>query len=250
MAKQRIMRAAGRLFERGERPTVAEIATAAGVSRATFHRVIGSRADLVRELDVEPEEGARQRVLATALELVGRGGLEALSMDELAVAAQVSRAGLYRMFPGKSALFRELVASYSPMETVTRTMDRLAGRRPEEVMPELARTVAGQLNGRMGLLLGLVSDMLRMAPDTGEAVEFAFGRGILVVVGYIVGEMAEGRLRRMQPILALQLFVGPIFVHLLTRPLVEARLRFEVPLEDAVSELALGWVRAMRPDPA
>jgi len=133
--KENIARAARPLFARGGRPTVAQIAAAAGISRATFHRVYGSRDELIRELEVLPDPGSRERILAAAIEMVGRTGLDRLSMDELAAAAGVSRASVYRLFPGKAALFAALVRAYSPMETVAATMERLARRPPPGGMP-------------------------------------------------------------------------------------------------------------------
>src|SRR6266498_2074802 len=79
-----------------------DVAAAAGVSRATIYRLFGSRDGLLQALDLEPDPGTRQRVLAAALDLVGRDGLARLSMDEVAATAGVSRASLYRLFPGKA----------------------------------------------------------------------------------------------------------------------------------------------------
>jgi hypothetical protein len=59
--------------------------------------------------------------------------------------------------------------------------------------------------------------------------------------------MEAGRLRRMHPLLALQAFVGPIFFHLMTRPLAERALGLEIDGEAAVTELAEAWLRAMAP---
>jgi hypothetical protein len=84
-------------------------------------------------------------------------------------------------------------------------------------------------------------------PDTTEAVEYVFTRGLRAVLGYVMGQMAAGRLHQMHPLLALQSFIGPILFHLMTRELVEERLGLDVTLEDAVSQLATSWVRAMRP---
>jgi AcrR family transcriptional regulator len=246
--KENIARAARPLFARGGRPTVAQIAAAAGISRATFHRVYGSRDELIRELEVLPDPGSRERILAAAIEMVGRTGLDRLSMDELAAAAGVSRASVYRLFPGKAALFGALVRAYSPMETIAATMERLGGRPPEEVMPELARAVAAELKGRLGMVRTMIFEVTRLAPDTSEGVDFALTRGIGVVLGYMVGQMAAGRLRAMHPVLAMQAFVGPLLVHMITRDLAEERLGFDLPLEEAAGELALAWVRAMRPE--
>src|SRR6202521_754278 len=93
----------------GGKPTVADFASAAGVSRASFYRAFRSREALLEALNRAPEPDARERILDAALEMVGAHGLAALSMDDLANHAHVSRATLYRLFAGKSALFAALV---------------------------------------------------------------------------------------------------------------------------------------------
>ena len=90
---------------------MAELASAAGVSRASFYRVFESREALLEALDLEPEPGASQRVLDAALNLVGAHGLTNLSMDDLATAAGVSRATLYRLFPARPLCSRAFYTS-------------------------------------------------------------------------------------------------------------------------------------------
>ncbi|HKV87664.1 MAG TPA: TetR family transcriptional regulator, partial [Candidatus Dormibacteraeota bacterium] len=97
--KERIVGGTRTLLEQGEKPTVAQIAQAAGISRASFYRTFASREALLQVLEVAPEPGARERILDAALAMVGANGLAALSMDELADRAVVSRATLYRLFP-------------------------------------------------------------------------------------------------------------------------------------------------------
>jgi hypothetical protein len=60
--------------------------------------------------------------------------------------------------------------------------------------------------------------------------------------------MGAGRLRTMSPLLALQSFIGPIFFHLLTRPVAERAMGLDIGGEQAVTLLAESWLRAMRPD--
>src|SRR5438270_631241 len=135
--RTRILAAARRLSAGGHgRPTLAEVARAAGVSRATVHRVIGSRAELLNAIDVDPDPATRGRALAAA-------------------------------------------------------------------------------------------------------------EGVAAVAAYLIVQMQAGRLRLMNPVLALQMFVGPVMVHLLTRRALAEFIGSAPPLEEAVTELAEGWLRAL-----
>lgn len=225
------------------------MAAAAGVSVRTLYRMFGSREALLSELDREPPPAARARILEAALGLVGRRGLADLSMDDLAAAAGVSRATLYRLFPGKPALFRGLVESYSPWESVARVLDaaRAAGDgAPERVVPHVAWALAEALAGRTGVLLRMVVEMADGDPDTADGVRRSMARGLPDLVGYLEEQMAAGRLRRVHPVLAFQLLAGPIVAHLLTRPLA-ALVGYDAPREDVVDEFARAWLRAMAP---
>jgi TetR/AcrR family transcriptional regulator len=251
-AREKILGRARELVAGGASPTVAEITAAAGVSRASFYRAFESRDALLEALDVQPEPGARERILAAAFRMVGGQGLSSLSMDELAVQAGVSRASLYHLFPGKGALFTALVRAYSPLEPVTQVLTAMQEEPPEVVMPEIARAVyrtvyAGGEN-RTGLLRALFFEVSSLAPDTEEAAREVILSLVGLLTMYLTTQMAAGRLRRMHPLLALQSFVGPVFFHLITRPAAERVLGIEIGGEEAVTELAEAWLRAMAPE--
>jgi AcrR family transcriptional regulator len=248
MSREAVLAAARAALERDRGASLQHVAGAAGVSRATVYRLFGSREGLLRALELEPDPDTRERVLAAAVELVGRDGLARLSMDEVAADAGVSRASLYRLFPGKAALFRELLVAYSPIEAIVETVERLRDRPPEEVVPEVARTAARTLDGRAGIVRTLVFEATGASQEAAEAVRYLVDGGVAVVLGYVVEQMSAGRLRTMHPLLAVQSLVGPVLVHLITRGVLEREVGFAVPLEDVVVELAGLWLRAMRRD--
>ena len=237
------------MLARGGKPTVADFAQAAGTSRATFYRHFRSREALLDALDAAPEPGTRERILTAAVELVGAQGLIALSMDDLADRAAVSRATLYRVFSGKSALLTGLIETYSPLEPISRVILANQHEAPAVLMPELARTAYRAVysggENRAGLVRALFFEVSGLRPETEEAATDAITRVVGLLVAYLIPQMAEGRLRRMHPLLALQSFIGPILFHILTRPIAERVLRLDIDGEAAVTQLAETWLRAM-----
>jgi AcrR family transcriptional regulator len=232
------------------RATVDDFAEAAGVSKTSFYRAFGSRSALLEALGLARPPAARERILRVALEMVGATGLAALSMDELAERADVSRATLYRLFPGKPALFTALVHAYTPLDPVIAVVSERQAQPPEVVMPEVARsiyrTVVGGAEDRTGLMRSLFAEVTSLAPDAEEATRDAIVKVVGALAGYILAQMAAGRLRQMHPLLAMQSFIGPIFFHLMTRRAAQTVLGVEMDEERAVTELAEAWLRAMR----
>ena len=233
-----------------------ELAATAGVSRATLYRLFGSHEHLLHHLGLAPPPSVRSRVLDSALELVGRHGLAELSMDELAAAAGVSRATLYRLFPGKEALFAALVQRFSPFEPIAAVLESAGDRPPAEVIPAVAHAMAVAMDGHMGLLLQLLFEFARDRHlDDGHRTNEGTVQGMRtlpLVSSYLAGQMAAGRLRRMDPDLAFQALAGPIVMHLLWRPMavsgVDGPPVVRAPVEEAVDELVEVWLRAMATD--
>ena len=231
---------------------MADFAAAAGVSRASFYRAFESREALLEALDLQPEPRARERILDAAVKLVGVHGLSALSMDDLATKAEVSRATLYRLFPGKAALFTSLVHAYSPLEPVTALLNTHQEEPPDVLMPEIARTVYrtfyGSGESRVGVLRALFFEISSLSPDAAEGAQDAIRGLVGSLVFYLMGQVRDGRLRNMHPLLALQSFVGPILFHIITRPMAEQMLGLDIDGEHAVTLLAESWLRAMKPE--
>jgi AcrR family transcriptional regulator len=248
--RERIMTEATRLLAREQHASVEEIAAAAGVSRTTFYRAFPSRAQLLQVIAVEPGPDTRGRVLEASIRMLRIQSLDELSMDALASEAEVSRANLYRLFPGKSALFKAILLAYSPFEPVMAVFARAADRPPEEVIPEIVLTAYRTVAGHTGIVRTLLLEVTSMTPDVAQAFAETGLRAFATFAQYLAGEMAAGRLRRMHPMVAVQSLVGGVMFHMLAGP-VMSQATVDVPAgEDVVLQFANLWLRGMRPEVA
>lgn len=243
-----ILSAAEEVLRRAPGASIDVVTSAAGVSRATFYRHFRSRADLLEALDMEPDPDARQRILAAAVQLIGRDGLRGMSMDELATQAGVSRASVYRLFPGKAALFDALLAEHSPFDEMESVLVRMAHEPPERVVPALARAVATIGGPRIGLLRSLFFEVTAQSPEALAAADPAL-RSVLGRAGhYLAEQIAAGRVRPMHPLIAAQTLMGPIVFHLVTRAEVDHLGVLDMSIEASVEQLTANALRALAPD--
>lgn len=240
------MKQASKLLAHNPQAPVGQIADAARVSRATFYRSFSSRAALLDALRIEPEPDTTRRVLEAAMEMLRRQSLSDLSMDELATRAVVSRANLYRLFPGKAALFKAIVIAYSPFAPVMAVFERIGDRPPDEVIPELLRAAYRTMSGRTGIVRTLLFEATSMTPETQQAFSETGLRAFGILATYLHRQMEAGRLRRVSPLVALQALIGGLMFHLLSEPLLGAMA--DTTGEQAVTQLAETWLRGMRPD--
>jgi AcrR family transcriptional regulator len=244
--RRQVVAAARSLLDTEPEASIGRIAREAGVSRATFYRHFGSRDALLAAVEVEPPVPARDRILEAAADLLGRGGLHAFSMEELAVAAGVSRATVYRLIPSKAALFGEIVRTYSPFEPAMAVMGEHGDGPPDEVVPLLVRTFAEIGARRIGIMRGVLLEASALDPDAMAGVRPFIPDAIGTLAGYMARQMDAGTVRRMHPILAVQALLGPVFVHLLTRPIAERLVGFDLPMEEAIVQLTSSVLAGLR----
>lgn len=228
---------------------IATVAGAARVSRATVHRYFRTRADLLAALDLEPDPDARARVLAAAAELIGRDGLAALSMDELAAVAGVSRASVYRLFPGKAALIEAMMNAYTPFAPIIARLEEIGGRPPDEVLPEIYRSAASIAGVNVGILRAIFFEVTAGSPEAVEGAGRPVQGMIRALGGYLERQMAAGRIRPMHPTLAVQSLIGPLLFYLLTRPYAARLAGLDAPFDDAVDQLVAVALQGLQPPP-
>jgi AcrR family transcriptional regulator len=176
-----------------------------------------------------------------------RTSLSNLSMDDLARAAEVSRGTLYRIFPGKAALMDGLIEEYSPLEAVRAIVGEHRDQPPAVVLPLAAKAIVGVADERLGLMRAMFLEVTSGSEAAISGMRPAFTATLGVLAGYITEQMAAGRIRRMHPVIALQAFIGPIFFHLLSRPIIERLTELPMSAQQAVDDLMAVVVAGLEP---
>jgi AcrR family transcriptional regulator len=247
--RSRLLEAAGRVFASDSGASMAEVAAAAGVSRATVHRHFRTRVDLLAALELEPDPDSRARVLAAAGKLVTRDGLAALFMDELAALAGVSRATVYRLYPGKAALVEAMMDAYAPFDPIITRLEAIGDGPPEEVLPEICRSAASIAAANVGVLRAIFFEVTTGSPDALEGARRPVGGMIRTLGGYLERQMAAGRLRQMHPTLAVESLLAPLLFYVLTGPYAARVAGLDAPFEAAVDQLVDVTLRGLQPSP-
>lgn len=245
--RRQVMSAAREVLADDATAPVAVIAERAGVSRATFYRHFGSRESLLRSVSLEPQPAAETRILSAARDMLLRTSLAELSMEELAAAAGVSRGTLYRVMPGKTALLQRLIEVYSPFEAVRAILAEHREDPPDIVFPLIGRAVVGVAGERQGLMRAIFHEVTSGSGPAVDALRPVFEATLGALAEYIGRQVAAGRIRPMHPLLALQAFIGPIFFHLMTRPVVDRIVGLPMDSGAAVDRLVASALEGLAP---
>ncbi|MEO5704937.1 MAG: TetR/AcrR family transcriptional regulator, partial [Candidatus Limnocylindrales bacterium] len=161
--------------------------------------------------------------------------------------ADVSRGTLYRIVPGKAALLQRLIEVYSPFEAVRSILADHPEDPPHVVFPLIGRAVVGVAGERLGLMRAIFHEVTSSSGPALDGFRPVFETTLGALAEYIARQMAAGRIRPMHPLLALQAFVGPIFFHLMTRPVIERIVGLPVDPESAVDQLVAASLEGLAP---
>jgi AcrR family transcriptional regulator len=242
--------------QRFEAVTVEAMARAAGISKATFYRVFPSKEAVrqaLRAAGVAPEQlgtrDGREALLDAAMEVFAAGGYANATVDAIAQAAGMSKAGFYWHFESKEAIFAAIVTRFAPFEAVGRIVreGEQAGAEPRAVLTGVLTEIVRAATPRFLLFRTIMLEAFQN-PAMGEL----FRRNVLDVVvpivgGYLARQMAIGRLRPMHPALALQSLVGPLFLHLLTREMFGAQFPDLPPVEIVIDHIVTTFLDGAMP---
>ncbi len=195
-----------------------------------------------------PAQERRRQIIDTAVQLFCRKGFSGTTTREVAKAAGVSEATLFKHFSTKEDLYAAIIEAKAQSEQIVSSLVQAAERQDDV---ELLRTLATEMIERARTDSSLMR-LLFFSALEGHALSDMFFRSRMTTIDvflgrYIAGRIAAGAFRPADPMQAAWNFMGMITVHVLRTELFGQKsppdLTTAVVVEQMVS-LFLQGVRA------
>lgn len=237
------------------------IAVAAGISRSTLvRRIGGSRKALdeaVRAAGFDPggRPPVRERAIEAAAGLIAEHGLSAVTMESIASAAGCSLPSLHAAFGGRDGLLTAIFERYSPLLELEAIMagrtESVEAESVEETVRAVYRAFVRAFEHERQVLPALMADVFGRPGGPGRRVLAAnFPRVLGSLGAWLLDQMRSGRFRQLPLPLAAQLLIGPMAIHMLSRPAFAPLFGPDFPTTaQAVDAFTEAFLRAVSPVP-
>jgi len=233
--------------ERGyDAVSVDAMAKASGVAKATFYRIFPSKEAVRQALagagvtsDRLDTRDGRDAVIEAATEIFAAEGYTRTTVDALAAAAGMSKAGVYWHFDSKVAIFAAVIARFAPFDTLSEMIAsaEAAGTTVEQVLHRALTTVMHELVPRAALFR-VVFFELTTNPELAPVFDqFITQQALPIMGGYLARQMAAGHLRSVPLMLAIQTLIGPLYFYLFTREQMQTAFGTTPTPEEAVASV-------------
>ena len=187
----------------------------------------------------------RTTIIEAAVRIFSERGFRGTKTRELARAARISEALLFRHFPDKQALYQAILA-HKMNERLPALLGIPPSGPPEKVLAGLAVTIARQ-NEDDPMLMRL---LLYSALEGHELSDLFFRRRTLPLLEflkkYFSERMTAGAFRRQDPETAARGFLAMIFGFLQTRLLFRMRGALRLPLNKTLAGLVAIFLEGLK----
>ncbi len=222
--REEILEAARRLIQTAPGPhavSVASVASAACVSRATVYRYFPGRATLLAAAQSDGQyrpADARTQILEAALDVFIERGIRNTSLREVAKRAGLSLSGVHWYFRNKDELVAGVV-EHMRLLPVIAAEAALAGTADLETqLSRIAEAALEALGSRQGLIRMALAEFARYPEVASLAATHTIGRGLPLLARIFDEHEHRGELRPGASVVRAQAFMGMLVTLVLMRP--------------------------------
>ena len=235
---------------------VLAIAREAGISRSTLlRRLSGTRAALdeaVRAVGVDPggQVPVRTRALNAAAALISESGLAAATLEAIATRADCAAHSLYMAFGSRDELLRIVFERHSPIPDLEDVLDT-ATEDLTATVRRLYEALAQALSRQPRVTPAILAEVFaRPGSATVQTLtQHATPRMLDVLGTWLNAQVQRGRIRDLPMPLLIQQLMGPMVMHMLSRPALATVAVVEMPdLDTMCTVFAANFVRAVAAD--
>ena len=158
-------------------------------------------------------EQTRGRILDAALKLFSQKGFLGATTRGIAREAGVAEVTLFRHFPTKEALFKEVIRRYSFLPALRGILPGLDEATYEEALLEIARRFLATLDERRDLIRIMLAERPHYPSQVKGIFRGILGEALRMVSDYFRQLQARGVLRDFDPDAAAKAFLGAFFAY-------------------------------------
>jgi len=201
--------------------------------------------------DEQDYEQRRQQIIDGALTAFSTKGFAGASNKVIAAAAQIgSPALIYHYFKDKIDLLYQVILTRMPLiELLDTTSNRLDLDPPiEELLPELLDNLIRilQADSTVALIKVVLMEALHNRQVAQMVNEVGPGRGMKILADYLERQMDAGKLRRVDPQIAVRLLVGPILAYAVTRFFFEQPEAVKIDPAELTQQMVTHFLQGMQ----
>ena len=188
----------------------------------------------------------RQQIAHAATRLFAKHGFSGVTTRQIAKAAKVNEALLYKHFPNKEAIYTEIIERKLADQGVILDPSRLEGEDDAGVIGYIVSTLMDRMGEdryfmRLMLFSGLEDHRLSTA-----FLEQRIGEVLPLIAKYFARRMAAGAFRRIDPRIAVRALVGMVLHYLLTLEIFELPPAMHVSKEEAIEGFGKIFLEGVR----
>jgi TetR/AcrR family transcriptional regulator len=163
----------------------------------------------------------RQQLIDVAMRLFALQGFDGTTTREIAEAAHVNEALIFRYFPSKEELYWAVVSSHMAASGRQQKIRAYleSGRPEREIFTDIAENLLNRSDQDAALTRLLLFSALRNSELTDNFFRTYVANTYELISDYVRRGIQEGRFRRVDPVIAARGFLGMISNHILLQEL-------------------------------
>jgi TetR/AcrR family transcriptional repressor of mexJK operon len=180
----------------------------------------------------------RDTMLNATLRVFAQSGFAEAKIDQIAAAADLSKASLHLFDPSKSSLLHSLLERYAVLPELPKMMASLGDTPPALGIPTLIAEIWRLLRQRKDLAR-VISREIQCSAESGAVFADQIGPlSCQPLAAYLDRWMNRGVLERQNPLVAAQCMIGMLWFFLLTEELIGGRDLHPLSDETVVTSVA------------